>query len=844
MIVAGIAEELRMKLFSLRQAGVLAAFLIAAVFSPSDSLAAGAPLTVEDFLKQERIGKALFRPGRDEFVFEVRGAYKDRPKGGYKYGIEGDRWASELMRAESGDKAGARPLFAAEADTLYALASFSPDGDRLLFFAVKEGRVRLGLWRADRRKPAYFDFTPFYQHLIGAAPVWVNDDVFLVVANPPGSELNLIDVNAAGFERIAEKRKAGWRDEAASVEPMGGGRYADLTLPVFERSLLRVDVRKNEVTALGVGDYRQIRVSPDGRLAAVIVRSDDLVAPDAFQPPNTFKGFREHHLFLYDLTTGDARAVCDACDVLAHALYWSDDSGELLFHARPRGESGSYYQRYSVRDGRAYRLHENPSPYTADGWLTVAFEKTQSAGWARDVAVFREIDRSDGRMDWIAAGGDGAVRNLTETLAPAPSALAALTEDAAFFVQDGGIVRVSLNGDVAKLPVANDVHLEAPVSAPAGSAVRFFRSRRDDKATITCIDAAFSTARSLHLAGDETQIAGVSETSCALAYAAFHEDQPSRFSVWGGAPAASPKQVHVFNAHLEGKRPRPKALRLKHANTLRGRENDEATSWLFLPDGAEADGSTPLVVIPYPMTAYTDDEPRSGFADTSWDMRAKAPYSMRLFTSAGYAVLLPSVGISIAYGDGLALEETDLGLDSIAPVLTAIDAAVSTGFVDDAKVAVSGHSYGGYLALMLAATTDRFAAVIATGGPYNLSSAYGASGPAHYLGRRAMLRWATIFEATRGGMGAPPWRDPDRYVRNSPLFLADRIDAPVMLIHGDLDTVDIAQASEMFSALYRQDKDVLYLRYWGENHWIVSPSNIRDMWARVFAFLQENGVAP
>ena len=70
------------------------------------------------------------------------------------------------------------------------------------------------------------------------------------------------------------------------------------------------------------------------------------------------------------------------------------------------------------------------------------------------------------------------------------------------------------------------------------------------------------------------------------------------------------------------------------------------------------------------------------------------------------------------------------------------------------------------------------------------------------------------------------------------------VNTPIMLIHGDLDPVNISQSEEAFSALYRQNKDVVFVRYWGEEHSINSPVNIRDMWTRVFAFLEEHGAAP
>jgi dipeptidyl aminopeptidase/acylaminoacyl peptidase len=92
----------------------------------------------------------------------------------------------------------------------------------------------------------------------------------------------------------------------------------------------------------------------------------------------------------------------------------------------------------------------------------------------------------------------------------------------------------------------------------------------------------------------------------------------------------------------------------------------------------------------------------------------------------------------------------------------------------------------------------------------------------------------TQAEAGVFRMGSPPWKDSARYVLNSPIFHADHVQTPTMIVQGDLDYVSIVQGEEFFSALYRQGKPAQFVRYWGEGHTIESPANIRDLWQRVF----------
>jgi dipeptidyl aminopeptidase/acylaminoacyl peptidase len=96
-------------------------------------------------------------------------------------------------------------------------------------------------------------------------------------------------------------------------------------------------------------------------------------------------------------------------------------------------------------------------------------------------------------------------------------------------------------------------------------------------------------------------------------------------------------------------------------------------------------------------------------------------------------------------------------------------------------------------------------------------------------------------EKFQPAMGNPPWKDFSRYIRNSPIYYVDRVKTPLLMIHADLDSISMTQAEEFFASLYRQGKTAELVRYWGESHVIGSPSNVRDQWSRIFAWLDEYG---
>jgi len=156
------------------------------------------------------------------------------------------------------------------------------------------------------------------------------------------------------------------------------------------------------------------------------------------------------------------------------------------------------------------------------------------------------------------------------------------------------------------------------------------------------------------------------------------------------------------------------------------------------------------------------------------------------------------------------------------------------------RLAILGHSYGGYTTMAAITQTSRFRAAVALSGISNMMTNWeyqpAVQRPVPEEGLR--FNWSTGYtESSQGGMGVPPWTDPARYVRNSPVFFADRVTTPLLLMHGDQDVVQLAGSEAMFSALFRQSKDAELVTYWGEGHGIMSPGNVRDMYGRIFDFL-------
>jgi dipeptidyl aminopeptidase/acylaminoacyl peptidase len=156
---------------------------------------------------------------------------------------------------------------------------------------------------------------------------------------------------------------------------------------------------------------------------------------------------------------------------------------------------------------------------------------------------------------------------------------------------------------------------------------------------------------------------------------------------------------------------------------------------------------------------------------------------------------------------------------------------LAQGFVDPERVGVQGHSWGGYQIAYLVTQTDVFAAAEAGAPVVNMTSAYGG------------IRWGTgmsrmmQYERTQSRLGGSLWEVRPRYIENSPLFWADKIETPVLMLHNDEDTaVPWYQGIEFFVALRRLHKPVWLLNYNGEPHGLRKDQNRLDWTIRMQQF--------
>jgi dipeptidyl aminopeptidase/acylaminoacyl peptidase len=226
---------------------------------------------------------------------------------------------------------------------------------------------------------------------------------------------------------------------------------------------------------------------------------------------------------------------------------------------------------------------------------------------------------------------------------------------------------------------------------------------------------------------------------------------------------------------------------LSHTELISYRDTDGKKLYgvLFYPANYEKGKKYPLVTEVYER--YFDN----GFNST-----------LNILTSAGYAVLHPSVNFNRGYpGEAWA-----------KGALSAINKVIEMGIADPDRLGIQGTSYGGYATVLLITQTDRFKAAINNSGKVNMVSFYTQS-------PRLGIRNIHAPEKSQDRIGGTMWEYPERYLDHSAILYADRITTPLLCITGDQDpNVEALQSQEIYYALRRLGKKVVWLRYHNGAH--------------------------
>ncbi|MFN8574046.1 MAG: S9 family peptidase [Gemmatimonadaceae bacterium] len=235
--------------------------------------------------------------------------------------------------------------------------------------------------------------------------------------------------------------------------------------------------------------------------------------------------------------------------------------------------------------------------------------------------------------------------------------------------------------------------------------------------------------------------------------------------------------------------------------SFKNTRGEEIESWYWLPPGFDSTKAYPMIVHYYGGT-----------------IGMKKNFEQRLlwFASNGYVVLFMNPAGAPGYGQKFSnYHINDWGFPAATDIIEGTQQFVQTHrYVDAARVGNFGHSYGGFMTMHLLTRTKIFRTGIAIAGISNIADYWGAG--------------ATGYSYTDGTCpGCYPWNRKDIYIDRSPLFAADKITSPLLLIHGTDDTNVVPTESEqMFTALRMLGRETELVHVQGENHGINSRPSV------------------
>jgi dipeptidyl aminopeptidase/acylaminoacyl peptidase len=239
-------------------------------------------------------------------------------------------------------------------------------------------------------------------------------------------------------------------------------------------------------------------------------------------------------------------------------------------------------------------------------------------------------------------------------------------------------------------------------------------------------------------------------------------------------------------------------------------EFGEVNDWDYLHKGTTIDGRyyLPAGFDPskkYPLIVYY----YGGSSPVERTFGGRWPFN--LYAAHGYVVYIMQPSGATGFGQEFsARHQNNWGITTADEIIASTKAFLKAHpFVDPKRVGCMGASYGGFTTMLLQTRTDMFACAVSHAGISSISSYWGEG------------YWGYSY-STNATAHSYPWNRRDIYVEQSPLFRADRVKTPLLLLHGTADVnVPTGESIQFYTALKLLKKDVELVLVKNADHAVV-----------------------
>ena len=303
-----------------------------------------------------------------------------------------------------------------------------------------------------------------------------------------------------------------------------------------------------------------------------------------------------------------------------------------------------------------------------------------------------------------------------------------------------------------------------------------------------------------------------------------HERNPQ--VLLSGTTASTPQQLKRLNISKNKTDLIWDSKPLAYANTqiptleefnFTNKDGVEITGRVYLPTNLDKTKKHPALVYYYGGTSPVT----RGFTGR---------YPFNLWAENGYVVYVVQPTGATGFGQKFSAQHVNAWGDYTAnDIMQGTQAFLKKyDYVDSKKVGNLGASYGGFMTMLLATKTDMFSASIAHAGISNLTSYWGEG-------------WWGYLYSGEASKNSFPWNNAKLYSDHSPVFHADKVTTPLLLLHGDSDTnVPIGESLTMYTALKLLNKDVDLIEYKGADHQIFARDKRFDWWNTMLAYFDKH----